>query len=38
MLELMRRYSGIILDIDGTLMDSNDDHAWVSALEGEKAG
>ncbi len=34
-LEHMQRYSGIILDIDGTLIDSNDAHAraWVSALK-----
>jgi len=35
MLERMQRYSGIIFDLDGTLIDSNDAHAraWVAALE-----
>jgi HAD superfamily hydrolase (TIGR01509 family) len=31
----MKRYTGIIFDIDGTLIDSNDAHAraWVSSLQ-----
>src|SRR6478735_8999204 len=30
----MRRYSAVLLDVDGTLVDSNDAHAhaWVEAL------
>ena len=30
----MRRYAGVLLDVDGTLLDSNDTHAhaWVEAL------
>src|SRR5262245_26235465 len=30
----MRRYDGVLLDVDGTLVDSNDAHAhaWVEAL------
>ena len=30
----MRRYAGVLLDVDGTLLDSNDihAHAWVEAL------
>ncbi|MBA3818539.1 MAG: HAD family hydrolase [Deltaproteobacteria bacterium] len=32
----MRRYAGILLDVDGTLVDSNDAHAhaWVETLAG----
>jgi len=32
--EVSRRYAGILLDVDGTLVDSNDAHAncWVEAL------
>jgi len=30
----MRRYAGVLLDVDGTLVDSNDAHAhaWVEVL------
>ncbi len=28
----MRRYQAVLLDVDGTLVDSNDAHAWVEAL------
>src|SRR3954471_5789963 len=31
----MRRFAAVLLDVDGTLVDSNDAHAhcWVEALE-----